>query len=107
MRRSGGPGASSRPSSGVLARAAIVPLRLPSFDPGGARRVAFLAYRSEAYQVRMYAVFLLGHLSPRSGCSLCFGTSFADSNWRVRGPREALVFLCCRELQAAPVIDSG
>ena len=30
-----------------------------SFDPEQARRVAFLAYRSEVYQVRMYAVFRL------------------------------------------------
>ena len=37
-----------------------------SFAPEQARRVAFLAYRSEAYQVRMYAVFLLGHLSQES-----------------------------------------
>lgn len=31
-----------------------------SFDREQALRVAYLAYRSEAYQVRMYAAFLLG-----------------------------------------------
>ena len=34
-----------------------------SFDREQALRAAYLAYRSEVYQVRMYAVFLLGHLS--------------------------------------------
>lgn len=47
-----------------------------SFDPEQARRVAFLAYRSEVYQVRMYAVFLLGHLSQESDVLSFFGTMY-------------------------------
>ena len=63
-----------------------------SFDPEQARRVAFLAYRSEAYQVRMYAVFLLGHLSQESDVlsfrsGRCFRGFQLES---ARGPREGL-----------------
>ena len=80
-----------------------------SFDPEQARRVAFLAYRSEAYQVRMYAVFLLGHLSQESDVlSFLRDDVSADSNWRVQ---EALAkafdyFCAVRGYEAAlPVID--
>ncbi|WP_314569460.1 HEAT repeat domain-containing protein [uncultured Actinomyces sp.] len=80
-----------------------------SFDPEQARRVAFLAYRSEAYQVRMYAVFLLGHLSQESDVlSFLRDDVSADSNWRVQ---EVLAkayddFCAVRGYEAAlPVID--
>ena len=80
-----------------------------SFDPEQARRVAFLAYRSEAYQVRMYAVFLLGHLSQESDVlSFLRENVSADSNWRVQ---EVLAkafddFCAVRGYEAAlPVID--
>ena len=80
-----------------------------SFDRQQARRVAFLAYRSEAYQVRMYAVFLLGHLSQESDVlSFLREDVSADSNWRVQ---EALAkafddFCAVRGYEAAlPVID--
>ena len=80
-----------------------------SFDPEQARRVAFLAYRSEAYQVRMYAVFLLGHLSQESDVlSFLRDDVSADSNWRVQ---EVLAkafddFCAARSYEAAlPVID--
>lgn len=80
-----------------------------SFDPEQARRVAFLAYRSEAYQVRMYAVFLLGHLSQESDVlSFLRDDVSADSNWRVQ---EVLAkafddFCAVRGDEAAlPVID--
>ena len=56
-----------------------------SFYPEQARRVAFLAYRSEVYQMRMYAVFLLGHLSQESDVlSFLRDDVSADSNWRVQ-----------------------
>lgn len=74
-----------------------------------ARRVAFLAYRSEVYQVRMYAVFLLGHLSQESDIlSFLREDVSADSNWRVQ---EVLAkafddFCAVRGYEAAlPVID--
>ena len=80
-----------------------------SFDPEQARRVAFLAYRSEAYQVHMYAVFLLGHLSQESDVlSFLRDDVSADSNWRVQ---EVLAkayddFCAVRGYEAAlPVID--
>ena len=80
-----------------------------SFYPEQARRVAFLAYRSEAYQVRMYAVFLLGHLSQESDVlSFLRDDVSADSNWRVQ---EVLAkafddFCAVRGYEAAlPVID--
>lgn len=80
-----------------------------SFDPEQARRVAFLAYRSEAYQVRMYAVFLLRHLSQESDVlSFLRDDVSADSNWRVQ---EVLAkafddFCAVRGYEAAlPVID--
>lgn len=80
-----------------------------SFDPEQARRVAFLVYRSEAYQVRMYAVFLLGHLSQESDVlSFLRDDVSADSNWRVQ---EVLAkayddFCAVRGYEAAlPVID--
>lgn len=80
-----------------------------SFDSEKARRVAFLAYRSEVYQVRMYAVFLLGHLSQESDVlSFLRDDVSADSNWRVQ---EVLAkafddFCAVRGHEAAlPVID--
>ena len=80
-----------------------------SFDRQQARRVAFLAYRSEAYQVRMYAVFLLGHLSQESDVlSFLRDEVSTDSNWRVQ---EVLAkafddFCAVRGYEAAlPVID--
>ena len=80
-----------------------------SFDPEQARCVAFLAYRSEVYQVRMYAVFLLGHLSQESDVlSFLRDDVSADSNWRVQ---EVLAkafddFCAVRGYEAAlPVID--
>ena len=80
-----------------------------SFDPEQARRVAFLAYRCEAYQVRMYAVFLLGYLSQESDVlSFLRDDVSADSNWRVQ---EVLTkafddFCAVRGYEAAlPVID--
>ena len=80
-----------------------------SFDPEQARRVAFLAYRSEVYQVRMYAVFLLGHLSQESDVlSFLRDDVSADSDWRVQ---EVLAkafddFCAVRGYEAAlPVID--
>lgn len=56
-----------------------------SFDREQALRVAYLAYRSEVYQVRMYAVFLLGHLSQDPDVlSFLRNEVSADSNWRVQ-----------------------
>ena len=56
-----------------------------SFDREQALRVAYLAYRSEVYQVRMYAAFLLGHLSQDPDVlSFLRDEVSGDSNWRVQ-----------------------
>ena len=56
-----------------------------SFDREQALRAAYLAYRSKVYQVRMYAVFLLGHLSQDPDVlSFLRNEVSADSNWRVQ-----------------------
>ena len=80
-----------------------------SFDSDTAARVAYLAYGSEVYQVRMYAVFLLGHLSQEPDVlSFLRDDVSADSNWRVQ---EVLAkafddFCAVRGYEAAlPVID--
>ena len=56
-----------------------------SFDREQVLRAAYLAYGSEVYQVRMYAVFLLGYLSqdPQVLAFLRDEVS-EDSNWRVQ-----------------------
>ena len=78
-------------------------------DRKRAKKLAHLAYRSEVYQVRMYAVFLLGHLSQESDVlSFLRDDVSADSNWRVQ---EVLAkafddFCAVRGYEAAlPVID--
>lgn len=56
-----------------------------SFDREQALRVAYLAYRSEVYQVRMYAAFLLGHLAQDPDVlSFLRDEVSGDSNWRVQ-----------------------
>ena len=56
-----------------------------SFDREQALHVAYLAYRSEVYQVRMYAAFLLGHLSQDPDVlSFLRDEVSGDSNWRVQ-----------------------
>ena len=56
-----------------------------SFDREQALRVAYLAYRSQVYQVRMYAAFLLGHLSQDPDVlSFLRDEVSGDSNWRVQ-----------------------
>ena len=50
-----------------------------------ALRVAYLAYSSEVYQVRMYAVFLMGHLAQDPDVlSFLRHQVSGDSNWRVQ-----------------------
>ena len=80
-----------------------------SFDREQALRVAYLAYRSEVYQVRMYAAFLLGHLSqdPQVLAFLRDEVS-EDSNWRVQEVLAKAVDESCAVKgyeEALPVID--
>ena len=80
-----------------------------SFDREQALRVAYLAYRSEVYQVRMYAAFLLGHLAqdPQVLAFLRDEVS-EDSNWRVQEVLAKAVDESCAVKgyeEALPVID--
>lgn len=80
-----------------------------SFDSDTAVRVAYLAYGSEVYQVRMYAVFLLGYLSqdPRVLAFLKHVVA-DDDNWRVQEVLAKAIddFCAVRGYEEAlPVID--
>lgn len=80
-----------------------------SFDREQALRVAYLAYRSEVYQVRMYAAFLLGHLSqdPQVLAFLRDEVS-EDSKWRVQEVLAKAVDESCAVKgyeEALPVVD--
>ena len=56
-----------------------------SFDREHAKALAHLAYRSQVYQVRMYAVFLLGHLSQEEEILNFLRDEVSkDDNWRVQ-----------------------
>ena len=56
-----------------------------SFDREYAKELAHLAYRSQVYQVRMYAVFLLGHLSQEEEILNFLRDEVSkDDNWRVQ-----------------------
>ena len=80
-----------------------------SFDSDTAVRVAYLAYRSEAYQVRMYAVFLLGYLSQDpQALALLRDEVSEDSNWWVQEVLAKGVDESCAVKgyeEALPVID--
>ena len=80
-----------------------------SFDREQALRVAYLAYRSEVYQVRMYAAFLLGHLSQDPNVlSFLRDEVSGDTNWRVQEVLAKAVDVSCAVKgyeEALPVID--
>ncbi len=49
------------------------------------KKLAFLAYDSDVYQLRMYAVFLFGHLSERKEILAFMRDEVSkDENWRVQ-----------------------
>lgn len=56
-----------------------------SYDNAYIKEMAFLAYKSSVYQVRMYSVFLLGYLSEDDNI-LAFMRDIVskDDNWRVQ-----------------------
>ena len=54
-------------------------------DPAHIRELAFLAYQSEVYQVRMYSVFLLGYLSEDDDILQFMRDEVSkDDDWRVQ-----------------------
>ena len=56
-----------------------------SHDSGYIKQLAFLAYQTDIYQVRMYAVFLFGALSKDKEILLFMRDEVSkDANWRVQ-----------------------
>ena len=54
-------------------------------DKNYIKRLAFLAFKSDVYQVRMYSVFLFGYLSEDSDILTYMKDEVSkDSNWRVQ-----------------------
>lgn len=80
-----------------------------SLDREQALRVAYLAYSSEVYQVRMCAAFLLGHLSQDPDVlSFLRDEVSGDSNWRVQEVLAKAIddFCAVRGYEEAlPIID--
>ena len=82
-----------------------------SQSPDYIKQLSMLAYQSETYQVRMYAVFLMGYLSQQEDIlnylreQVCL-----DPNWRVQEVLAKALDHYCKTTgyQAAlPVIDEG
>ncbi|WP_029409771.1 DNA alkylation repair protein [Treponema pedis] len=73
------------------------------------KKLAFLAYKSAAYQVRMYGVFLFGHLSKdREILSFMKDEVSKDDNWRVQEVLAKAFDEFCKNIgyeKALPVID--
>ncbi|MGC6248213.1 DNA alkylation repair protein [Bisgaard Taxon 45] len=71
--------------------------------------LAFLAYQSECYQTRMYAVFLFGYLAREDGVLTFLKNTVAqDENWRVQEILAKAFDEYCRKQgyeNALPTID--
>ncbi|WP_103568676.1 DNA alkylation repair protein [Campylobacter concisus] len=74
------------------------------------KKLAFLAYDSEAYQLRMYAVFLFGHLSDSEEILTFMRDQVSkDENWRVQEVLAKAFDEFCKKIgyeQALFVIDN-
>ena len=58
-----------------------------SNDKEFVKKLAFLAYNSNTYQVRMYGVFLFGYLSEQNDILTFMRDEVSkDDNWRVQAP---------------------
>ena len=53
------------------------------------RKLAFLAYKSDAYQVRMYGVFLFGYLSEQDDICLLYTSPSPRDRQKSRMPSSA------------------
>lgn len=73
------------------------------------KELAFFAYRSEVYQVRMYAVFLFGYLSEDEGILEFLKKQVSqDDNWRVQEVLAKAFDEYCNNIgydNSLPVID--
>lgn len=73
------------------------------------KKLALLAYKSNVYQVRMYGVFLLGHLSDDDEILTFMRDEVSkDDNWRVQEVLAKAFDEFCKKIgyeKALPVID--
>lgn len=73
------------------------------------KELAFLAYKSDIYQVRMYGVFLLGYLSDKKDILVFMRDEVSeDDNWRVQEVLAKAFDEFCRKTgyeKALPIID--
>ena len=73
------------------------------------KKLAFLAYKSDTYQVRMYAVFLFGHLSEQDDILAFMRDEVSsDYNWRVQEVLAKAFDEFCKKTgyeKALPIID--
>ena len=80
-----------------------------SNDKEYAKNLAFLAYKSDTYQVRMYGVFLFGYLSEQDDVLAFMRDEVSkDDNWRVQEVLAKAFDEFCKKIgheKALPVID--
>lgn len=73
------------------------------------KELAFLAYKSDIYQVRMYGVFLFGYLSDQKDILVFMRDEVSeDDNWRVQEVLAKAFDEFCRKIgyeKALPIID--
>ena len=78
-------------------------------DKNYIKRLAFLAFKSDVYQVRMYSVFLFGYLSEDSDIQTYMKDEVSkDSNWRVQEVLAKAFDEFCKKIgyeKSLPVID--
>lgn len=73
------------------------------------KKLAFLAYKSSTYQVRMYGVFLFGYLSEEDDILAFMRDEVSkDDNWRVQEVLAKTFDEFCKKTgyeEALPIID--
>lgn len=78
-------------------------------DKNYIKRLAFSAFKSDVYQVRMYSVFLFGYLSEDSDILTYMKDEVSkDSNWRVQEVLAKAFDEFCKKIEyekALPIID--
>ena len=78
-------------------------------DKNYIKRLAFLAFKSDVYQARMYSVFLFGYLSEDSDILTYMKDEVSkDSNWRVQEVLAKAFDEFCKKIgyeKSLPVID--
>lgn len=84
-------------------------LNYKSNDSEHSKTLAFLAYKSDVYQVRMYGVFLFGYLSEDENILEFMRDEVShDDNWRVQEVLAKAFDEFCKKTgykQALPIID--